>query len=93
MASRLAQDYERAMRRQQLFVVFLWLSVIILSVLVVFPINEVIMAKAGVGSSAEAIERMVNTWIVADRARFALLFVGYVFLLRAFRLPIPSVPR
>ncbi len=81
------------MRRQQLFVVFLWLSVIILSVLVVFPINEVIMAKAGVGSSAEAIERMVNTWIVADRARFALLFVGYVFLLRAFRLPIPSVPR
>lgn len=60
---------------------------LVLSVLVVFPINEAIMARAGEGTSPEEIERMVDTWILADRARFALLSVGYFFLLRAFSLP------
>ena len=63
---------------------------LVLSVLVVFPINEAIMARAGEGTSPEEIGRMVDTWILADRARFALLSVGYFFLLRAFRLPTPS---
>jgi Domain of unknown function (DUF1772) len=59
---------------------------VILSIIYVFPINEAIMAKAGQGLSQEEIKRMVNTWIVADRIRFATIFVGYLFLLWAFRL-------
>jgi hypothetical protein len=61
---------------------------VILSILVVFPINEAIMAKAGEGSSHEEINKMVETWILADRFRFALISIGYLFLLWVFRLPI-----
>jgi hypothetical protein len=48
------------------------------------------MARAGEGTTPEDIERMVDTWVLADRARFALLSVGYFSLLWAFRLPTPS---
>ena len=44
------------------------------------------MAKAGVDSSHEEINKMVKTWILADRLRFTLLSIGYLFLLWAFRL-------
>ena len=62
---------------------------IILTITYVYPINDAIMAKAGEGSSPEEIQRMVKTWIRADRLRFAVIFVGYFFLLWAFRLPMP----
>jgi|SRR5688572_10920517 len=61
---------------------------IILSILVIFPINEVIMENAGVGISNEGIDEMVETWILADRIRFALISIGYLYLLWVFRLPI-----
>ncbi len=66
---------------------------IILSFIVVYPINEAIMANAGEGKSTDEIERMVHTWILADRLRFAAIFVGYCFLLWAFRLPIQTENR
>jgi hypothetical protein len=77
-------------KRHRYFILITLLTIaigIILSIIVVFPINEVIMAKAGVGSSPEEIKRMVYTWIQSDRLRFAVIFVGYLFLLWAFRLP------
>ena len=77
-------------KRHRYFILITLLTIaigIILSITVVFPINEVIMAKAGVGSSPEEIKRMVHTWIQSDRLRFAVIFVGYLFLLWAFRLP------
>lgn len=61
---------------------------IILTILFVYPINEAIMAKAGKESTPEEIKRMVDNWILLDRLRFAIIFVGYFFLLWAFRLPI-----
>ena len=61
---------------------------IILTIVYVYPINEAIMAKAGEGSSTDEIKRMVGNWILADRLRFAIIFIGYFFLLRAFRLPL-----
>lgn len=61
---------------------------IILTIIWVYPINEAIMAKAGEGSSPEEIRKMVNSWILADRLRFAIVFIGYFFLLWAFRLPV-----
>jgi len=60
---------------------------IILTILFVYPINEAIMAKAGENSTPEEIKRMVTSWILLDRTRFAIMFVGYFFLLWAFRLP------
>ena len=61
---------------------------LVLSIKVIFPINEVMMAGGGAGISSTEISRMVHTWIVADRWRFVILFVGYLSLLWAFRLPI-----
>jgi Domain of unknown function (DUF1772) len=61
---------------------------IILTIFFVYPINDAIMARAGEGSSPEEIKRMVNSWILADRLRFAVIFVGYIFLLWAFRLQV-----
>ena len=60
---------------------------IILTILFVYPINEQIMAKAGAESTPGEIRQMVDNWILLDRLRFAIIFVGYFFLLRAFRLP------
>ena len=77
-------------KRHRYFILITLLTIvfgIILSTTVVFPINEVIMAKAGQGRSPEEIKQMVQTWIQADRVRFVVIFVGYLFLLWAFRLP------
>ena len=61
---------------------------IILTIFFVYPINDAIMGKAGEGSSPDEIRRMVNNWILLDRLRFAIILVGYFFLLWAFRLSI-----
>src|SRR5687767_6400514 len=63
---------------------------IIVTFIYVYPVNEAIMARAGEGSSAEEIKQLVTTWILADRIRFAIIFIGYLFLLWAFRMPGPS---
>lgn len=76
--------------RNFLFItVFTLVFGIILTIIYVYPINKAIMAKAGEGSSPEEINRMVKTWILFDRIRFAAIFVGYFFLLWAFRLQMP----
>ncbi len=46
------------------------------------------MAKAGADKSAEEIKTMVEKWLFGDKLRFAVMLVGYFFLLKAFRLPI-----
>ena len=83
-------------KRHRYFILITLLTIalgLILSIIVVFPINEAIMANAGAGKSTDEIERMVHTWILADRLRFAAIFVGYCFLLWAFRLPIQTENR
>jgi len=65
---------------------------VVLSIIIVFPINEAIMAKAGQDKTPEEIEQMVKTWILADQFRFAILFIGYFFLLWAFQLPMRKSP-
>lgn len=56
----------------------------------IYPINEILMTKAGGDKSAEEIQMMANKWIFADRLRFAIMLIGYFFLLKAFRLQIPQ---
>ena len=78
-------------KRHRYFLLVTLLTVvfgILLTIILVYPINDAIMAKAGVGSSSDEIKKMVSTWILADRVRFAVIFVGYFFLLWAFRSPI-----
>ncbi|MGZ5191919.1 MAG: hypothetical protein ACXWCZ_12985, partial [Flavisolibacter sp.] len=56
----------------------------------IYPINDILMTNSGAGKSAEEIRTMVDQWIFADRLRFAVMLIGYFFLLKAFRLPIPG---
>lgn len=63
---------------------------VVLSILIVFPINDAIMAKAGQDKTPAEIKQLVKTWILADRLRFGLIFIGYFFLLWAFRLPVKN---
>lgn len=60
---------------------------IIYTLTYVYPINDVLMTKAGGDNNAEAIKILAAKWILADRLRFAVMVVGYLFLLKAFRLP------
>jgi len=54
----------------------------------VYPMNDVLFAKAGEGLDAEAVRSLVSRWIFADRLRFAVMTGGYLCLLRAFRIPL-----
>ena len=54
----------------------------------VYPINDVLFAKAGAGLDAGYVRALAARWIFADRLRFAVMGAGYVCLLRAFRLPL-----
>jgi hypothetical protein len=45
----------------------------------IYPINEVLLNQAGGGNSAEEIQKMASKWIFADRMRFAVMFIGYIF--------------
>ena len=56
----------------------------------VYPMNDVLFAKAGAGLPADAVRAMVRKWIWVDRLRFAVMTGGYVCLLRAFSLPLRS---
>ncbi len=62
---------------------------IIFTLLYMYPINEILMTQAGAGKSSSEIQSLVYKWIFADRLRFIIMFVGYIFLLKAFRLKIP----
>jgi len=61
---------------------------ILFTLLYIYPINEVLFLHAGGDHSSEEIRRMVDTWIVSDRIRFAIGIVGFLSLLRALSLPV-----
>jgi hypothetical protein len=54
----------------------------------VYPINDVLFARAGEGLSADEIRALAGRWVIADRLRFAIMGGGYLCLLRAFSLPL-----
>lgn len=59
----------------------------------IYPINAVLFAQAGGNHTAEEIRAMARHWILADRVRFAVLSIGFLALLRALSIPIPSSAR
>ena len=77
--------------RQYLLITFVSLIIgVIYTFSYIYPINDVLMTKAGADKSPEEIRTMVDKWIFADRLRFAVMLIGYFFLLKAFRLPVPG---
>lgn len=78
------------LHRQYLLITVICLLIgIIYTLTYIYPINDILMTKAGDDKSDEEIETLVDNWIFADRLRFLVMLVGYFFLLKAFRLQLP----
>lgn len=58
---------------------------IIYTLAYVYSINNELMKKAGGDHTAAEIQSMVRKWIFADRLRFVIMLIGYIFLLMTFR--------
>ncbi|MGZ8549440.1 MAG: DUF1772 domain-containing protein [Chitinophagaceae bacterium] len=87
----LVLGWDSKLHRKYLLITFISLIIgIIYTFTYIYPINDILMTKAGGDKSAEEIRTMVDKWIFADRLRFAVMLIGYFFLLKAFRLPIPG---
>jgi uncharacterized membrane protein len=52
----------------------------------IYPINDLLMIRAGAGMDTETVQRLTRHWLIADRIRFAISFFGFIQLLKAFRL-------
>ena len=77
--------------RQYLLITIISLIIgIIYTITYIYPINDILMTKAGANQSEEEIRTMVDKWIFADRLRFVVMLIGYFFLLKAFKLAIPD---
>ena len=47
------------------------------------------MVKAGATLNDIELTKLATQWIWFDRIRFVIMIIGYLFLLKAFRLPYP----
>jgi hypothetical protein len=82
-------SWNSRLHRRYLLITFItFIAGVLYTLFYIYPINEVLMMQAGGNHSAEEIQKMVKQWVVADRLRFVVGFIGYIFLLKAFRLPI-----
>ena len=57
-----------------------------MTLLWIYPINDVLFWRAGEGVPADEVRALVTRWVLLDRTRFALMALGYLALLRAFSL-------
>ena len=80
------------LHRKYLLITFItFLAGLLYTLVYIYPINDVLMMQAGGDRPAEEIQTMADNWIFADRLRFFVMLIGYFFLLKAFRLPVPEV--
>jgi uncharacterized membrane protein len=82
--------YSKGHRRYLLVTLISIVFGIVYTMAYIYPINDMLMTKAGAGKSAEEIQNMVDQWIFADRLRFVVMLIGFFYLLKAFRLPLPD---
>jgi len=80
----------KAHRRYLLITTIIFILSVVYTLVYIYSINDILIFKAGGDNTAEEIQTMVDKWIFADRLRFAVMLVGYFFLLKAFRLPLPD---
>jgi anthrone oxygenase-like protein len=82
-------SWKSKIHKQYLLITFTCTIIAVLFTLFyIYPINNVLMFQAGGQNTPEAIRQMVSKWIIADRMRFFINFFGFIFLLKAFRLPV-----
>jgi hypothetical protein len=62
--------------------------IIALTLFYIYPINNVLMLHGGSNQDALTIQRLTMQWLLADRIRFAIGLMGFILLLKAFRLPL-----
>ncbi len=67
-----------------------WLIVVGFTLLYIYPINDDLFGAALSRLGDEEARNLLQRWIIADRARFAVGCVGFIALLFAFRLPLPA---
>ena len=74
-------------RRYLLISVTILISSIVFTVIYVYSINNDLMFNAGAGYTDVELTTLAMKWIWADRIRFVVMVIGYIFLLKAFKLP------
>jgi uncharacterized membrane protein len=67
------------------------LAAIAMTLFYIYPMNDVLFTTAIDSLSRDAAREMTANWVVADRARFAIMCAGFVCLLRAFSIPIEAL--
>lgn len=77
---------EKTLRKYLLVTSIIFASAVAGTLIYIYPINDLLISRAGAGLSAEEIKIMANQWIYADQIRFGFMLIAYVFLLKAFRL-------
>jgi len=74
--------------------IFISVSILISSIgftlIYIYPINNDLMINAGMEFSDIELTKLAIKWIWADRIRFVVMVIGYIFLLKAFILPYPN---
>lgn len=87
----LVAGWKFAMHRSALLVALAcWLIVVGFTLLYIYPINDDLFGAALSRLGDEEARNLLQRWIIADRARFAVGCVGFIALLFAFRLPLPA---
>jgi hypothetical protein len=77
-----------------LVAVAVFVFVVVFTNAYIYSLNAVLMAPhATVGRAAADIQSLIDKWLFADRLRFAIASVGYLCLLKAFRLPFQPAAR
>ena len=77
-------------RKYLLITATILISSILFTIMYIYPINRQLMFEAGAGLNDVELTTAAATWIRADIIRFVVMVIGYIFLLKAFRLPYPQ---
>ncbi len=80
----------RRHRKMIAFAVVCMLLGLVFTLFYIYPINEVLFARAGAGLSAEDVRSLARKWVFADRARFVVGVLAFLATLRALSLPVPN---
>jgi len=79
----------RKSKRQKSFLLIACICMAIMiafTIFYIYPVNDILMRQAGGGKSATEIQQMTSDWVCADRLRYLVGCIGYLFLLRSFQL-------
>jgi hypothetical protein len=63
---------------------------VVFTLVYIYPINDVLFTQAGGHHSPDEIRAMARQWVLADQVRFGVGVIGFLALLRALSIPIPT---